>query len=85
MHPVKFYEKGDTPLEIITTRQWYMRNGGRDPDLREALLARGREIDLAPGAHAGPVRELGERAGPRLAGQPAAVLGRADPGLVPAG
>ena len=30
VHPVKFYEKGDTPLEIITTRQWYLRSGGRD-------------------------------------------------------
>ncbi len=28
--PVKFYEKGDKPLEIVTTRQWYIRNGGRD-------------------------------------------------------
>ncbi|MCB0976975.1 MAG: class I tRNA ligase family protein, partial [Acidimicrobiales bacterium] len=25
-HPVKFYEKGDKPLEIVTTRQWYIRN-----------------------------------------------------------
>ena len=33
-HPVKFYEKGDQPLEIITTRQWYIRNGGRDAELR---------------------------------------------------
>ena len=32
---VKFYEKGDKPLEIVTTRQWYIRNGGRDADLRE--------------------------------------------------
>ena len=47
-HPVKFYEKGDTPLEIITTRQWYMRNGGRDERLRAALLARGREIGWHP-------------------------------------
>src|SRR4029453_12620922 len=28
-HPVKFYEKGDKPLEIVTSRQWYIRNGGR--------------------------------------------------------
>ena len=83
-HPVKFYEKGDAPLEIVTTRQWYIRNGGRDPALREALLARGRELDWHPGAHAGPVRGLGERPGRRLADQPAAVLRRADPGLVPA-
>src|SRR4051812_11344110 len=32
-HPVKFYEKGDKPLEIVTTRQWYIRNGGRDTEI----------------------------------------------------
>ncbi|HEX2076002.1 MAG TPA: valine--tRNA ligase [Geodermatophilus sp.] len=47
-HPVKFFEKGDRPLEIVTTRQWYIRNGGRDADLREALIARGREIRWIP-------------------------------------
>ncbi|MGY1642022.1 valine--tRNA ligase [Geodermatophilus sp. SYSU D00703] len=47
-HPVKFFEKGDRPLEIVTTRQWYIRNGGRDADLRDALLARGREIQWVP-------------------------------------
>ena len=31
---VNFYEKGDKPLEIVTSRQWYIRNGGRDADLR---------------------------------------------------
>ena len=29
-------------------RQWYIRNGGRDADLRAALIDRGDEIDLAP-------------------------------------
>ena len=29
-HPVKFYERGSRPLEIVATRQWYIRNGGRD-------------------------------------------------------
>jgi valyl-tRNA synthetase len=48
VHPVKFYEKGDTPLEIITTRQWYVRNGGRDPQLRQELIERGREISWHP-------------------------------------
>jgi valyl-tRNA synthetase len=47
-HPVKFYEKGDRPLEIITTRQWYIRNGGRSPELRAELLARGRELNWHP-------------------------------------
>ena len=45
---VKFYEKGDKPLEIVTTRQWYIRNGGRDEALRERLLERGGELDWHP-------------------------------------
>ncbi|MEM8925288.1 MAG: valine--tRNA ligase [Actinomycetota bacterium] len=47
-HPVKFYEKGDKPLEIITTRQWYIRNGGRDDDLAKALIDRGEQIVFHP-------------------------------------
>jgi len=47
-HPVKFFEKGDKPLEIVTTRQWYLTNGGRNPELREKLLARGRELTWHP-------------------------------------
>ncbi|GAB4082058.1 valine--tRNA ligase [Modestobacter muralis] len=47
-HQVKFFEKGERPLEIVTTRQWYIRNGGRDADLRAALLERGREIQWVP-------------------------------------
>ncbi len=47
-HPVKFFEKGDKPLEIVSTRQWYLTNGGRDDDLRDALLARGRELKWHP-------------------------------------
>ena len=61
-HPVKFYEKGDRPLEIVTSRQWYIRNGGRDADLREALLERGPGAALAPDVHAAPLRELGRAA-----------------------
>jgi valyl-tRNA synthetase len=48
VHPVKFYEKGDLPLEIATTRQWYIRNGSRNEALREKLLARGRELAWHP-------------------------------------
>ncbi|HEX9259173.1 MAG TPA: valine--tRNA ligase, partial [Acidimicrobiales bacterium] len=47
-HPVKFYEKGDRPLEIVTTRQWYIRNGGRDEALRDAFVKRGRDIRWHP-------------------------------------
>jgi valyl-tRNA synthetase len=47
-HPVKFFEKGDRPLEIVSTRQWYLRNGARDEDLREELIALGRGMDWHP-------------------------------------
>ena len=43
-----FYEKGDKPLEIVSTRQWYIRNGGRDVELRDELVARGDEITWVP-------------------------------------
>jgi valyl-tRNA synthetase len=43
-HPVKFYEKGDRPLEIITSRQWFIRT----TEFRELLLARGRELQWHP-------------------------------------
>ncbi|WP_082109916.1 valine--tRNA ligase [Demequina phytophila] len=47
-HPVKFFEKGDKPLEIVTTRQWYIRNGGTDAALNSELVARGSELDFEP-------------------------------------
>jgi valyl-tRNA synthetase len=47
-HPVKFYERGERPLEIVTSRQWYIRNGGRDAPLRQALLDRGNELAWHP-------------------------------------
>ena len=47
-HPVKFYEKGDRPLEIVTSRQWYIRNGGRDAELRTQLLERGAGLTWHP-------------------------------------
>ena len=47
-HPVKFFEKGDKPLEIVSTRQWYIRNGGRDAALRERLISLGKELKFHP-------------------------------------
>ncbi len=47
-HAVKFYEKGDRPLEIVTSRQWYLRNGGRDPELQETLRDLGRTLAWHP-------------------------------------
>jgi valyl-tRNA synthetase len=43
-HPVKFYEKGDRPLEIITSRQWFIKT----MEFREALLERGRALQWHP-------------------------------------
>jgi valyl-tRNA synthetase len=47
-HAVKFFEKGDRPLEIVSTRQWYVRNGARDEPLRERLIALGKEMTWHP-------------------------------------
>src|SRR5450756_872089 len=44
-HPVKFFEKGDRPLEIVTSRQWYIKT----MNVRDALLERGRELQWHPG------------------------------------
>jgi valyl-tRNA synthetase len=43
-HHVKFYEKGDRPLEIITSRQWFIKT----MDVRPALLERGRQLQWFP-------------------------------------
>ena len=43
-HAVKFFEKGDRPLEIVTSRQWFIKT----IEFRDALLARGRDIKWHP-------------------------------------
>ena len=43
-HPVKFFEKGDRPLEIITSRQWFIRTS----DVKDRLLARGAQLAWHP-------------------------------------
>jgi valyl-tRNA synthetase len=43
-HAVKFFEKGDRPLEFISTRQWFVRL----LDKKEALLAVGDQIRWHP-------------------------------------
>jgi valyl-tRNA synthetase len=43
-HAVKFYEKGDRPLEIVTSRQWFIKT----MDHRQKLLARARELGWHP-------------------------------------
>ncbi|HEU4808568.1 MAG TPA: class I tRNA ligase family protein, partial [Homoserinimonas sp.] len=47
-HPVKFYEKGEKPLEIVSTRQWYIRNGARDEQLKSQMLQAGTDINFVP-------------------------------------
>ncbi len=41
---VKFFEKGERPVEIITSRQWFLRT----TEHRDELLARGRELTWHP-------------------------------------
>ena len=77
-HAVKFYEKGDRPLEILTSRQWFIKT----MEFREELLARAGELRLASGVHAGASRELDQRPCGRLVRQPAALLRRAVPRVV---
>jgi valyl-tRNA synthetase len=43
-HVVKFYENGQRPLEVVSSRQWFVKT----LDLRERLLARGRELAWHP-------------------------------------
>ncbi|MDO5747874.1 MAG: valine--tRNA ligase [Actinomycetaceae bacterium] len=50
-----FFEKGDKPLEIVMSRQWYIRNSGKEftrtkgqSDLRSELLERGKELAFHP-------------------------------------
>lgn len=43
-HPVKFYQYGERPLEILTSRQWFFRS----LHLKDDLLARGKELDWHP-------------------------------------
>ncbi len=43
-HAVKFYEKGDRPLEIVTSRQWFIKT----IDYRDDFITRGQEISWHP-------------------------------------
>lgn len=47
-HPVKFFEKGDRPLEIVSTRQWYIINGAKDDELQAKLITLGQELNWHP-------------------------------------
>ncbi len=43
-HTVKFYERGERPLELVPTRQWFVRL----LDKKERLLAKGAEVQWHP-------------------------------------
>jgi valyl-tRNA synthetase len=43
-HPVKFYENGERPLEIVTSRQWFVRLLAH----RERLLELGAQLEWQP-------------------------------------
>ncbi len=43
-HAVRFYEKGDSPLEYLTNRQWFVRL----LDKKDELIKRGRQIRWHP-------------------------------------
>ncbi len=47
-HPVKFFEKGDKALEIVSTRQWYIKNGGDDQALADRLVELGKQMSFHP-------------------------------------
>lgn len=55
LRQTNFFEKGDKPLEIVTSRQWYIRNGGKEwtnpasgKDLNAELLERGNALEWHP-------------------------------------
>jgi len=43
-HPVKFYERGERPLEVVSSRQWFVKT----IEFRERLLELGRELRWHP-------------------------------------
>ncbi|WP_084430325.1 valine--tRNA ligase [Kibdelosporangium aridum] len=46
VRPVKFYEKGDKPLEIVASKQWFIRSVAH----QDVLLRRGEELRWHPAA-----------------------------------
>ena len=78
-HPVKFYEKGERPLEIVSSRQWFVKT----LPLRERLLERGEELHWHPPYMEHRYRVWVEGLNERLEHLPAAVLRCPLSGLVP--
>jgi valyl-tRNA synthetase len=44
VHPVKYYERGERPLEIVSSRQWYVRT----LPMKQTLIERGRQLAWYP-------------------------------------
>ena len=76
-HPVKFYEKGDRPLEFVPTRQWFVKI----LEHKDELLEQGDKIDWHP-PFMRTATTLGRGPQPGLVHQPPALLRRPFPGLV---
>ena len=77
--PSSSTRSGERPLEIVSSRQWYVRTMRAS---RPAPRRRARD-QLAPRVHAGPLRVLGRGPERRLEHLPPALLRRPLPALVP--
>ena len=69
-HTVKYYEKGERPLELVPTRQWFVRL----LDKKEALIAQGEADPLAPRSHGEALPGLDGEPRIRLVREPSALL-----------
>ena len=54
-HAVKFYEKGDRPLEIVTSRQWFIKT----MEFRERAARARPRAAVASAVHAGAATRTG--------------------------
>ena len=77
--PGQVLRRGDRPLEIVSSRQWFVET----LPLRDRLLARGDELRWHPAVHGPPLPGLGGGSQRRLEHQSSAVLRGALPCLVP--
>ena len=82
-HPVKFYERGDRPLEIVSSRAVVHPQRRSRPRAAGGVPRARPRAAVAPVAHAQPLRELGRGPELGLAHQPPALLRRAVPAVVP--
>ena len=79
-HAVKFYERGERPLEIVSSRQWFVKT----IEFRRGAARTRAAAPLAPRVHGRSLRVVGRGSERRLVRQPSTVLRRPVPGVVPA-